>query len=112
MTYSIMYSGGHMKVSRKKMDRKVDRRVSGVKRKAVKSHSVIARKPHRVARTSGKRTPQGVKSLKRKAASGQRTTQSKAHETAETVGKFLGEAIGNAERLINKSVETAKGSVS
>jgi len=100
-----------MKVSRKKMDRKVDRRVSGVKRKAVKSHSVIARKPHRVARTS-KRTHQGVKSLKRKAASGQRTTQSKAHETAETVGKFLGKAIGNAERLINKSVETTKGSLS
>ena len=103
-----------MKVSRKikQLGKKMDRKRPGVKRKVVKKRSVIAQKTRRVARTSGKRAPQGAKALKRKATPAKRTTQSQAHETAKAVGKFLGKAIGNAERIINKTVETAKGSLS
>jgi len=37
------------------------------------------------------------------------TTQSKARKAGEAMGTFLGKAIGNAERLINRAAETARG---
>ena len=103
-----------MKVARKikQLGKKMDRKLSGVKRKVVKKRAVIAQKTRRVARTSGKRAPQGAESVKRKATRAKRTAQSIARETGEAVGKFLGKAIGKAERIINKTVGTAKGSLS
>jgi hypothetical protein len=93
-----------MKVPRKmkQLGKKVDRKLSGVKRKVLKKRSVVAAKPRRVARTPGKRALQGAKSLKR-------TTRSKAREAGKAVGTFLGKAIGNAERIVDKTAETAKG---
>jgi hypothetical protein len=51
-------------------------------------------------------------SLKRKTMGAKRTTRSKAREAGKAVGTFLGKAIGNAERLINNTAETAKGILS
>ena len=100
-----------MKVSRKmnQLGKKVDRKLSGVKRKVLKKRSVVTAKPRRVARTPGKRALQGAKSLKRKTKGAKRTTRSKAREAGKAVGTFLGKAIGNAERIVDKTAETAKG---
>jgi hypothetical protein len=100
-----------MKIRRKmkQLGRKVERKFSGVKRKAVKKRSVVAAKPRRVARTPGTRARQGAPSLKRKTTGATRTTRSKARDAGKAVGTFLGKAIGNAERLINTTAETAKG---
>ena len=89
----------------------MDGKPSGAKRKVVKKHSVNSRKTGRVARTSGKQAPQGAEPVKRKAKQAKRTPKSKARETSEAIGKFLGKAIGNAELIINKTVETAKGKI-
>jgi hypothetical protein len=103
-----------MKVPRKmtKLGKKVERKLSGVKRKVLKKRSVVATKPRRVGRTPGKRALQGAKSLKRKTKDAKRTTRSKARETGKAVGTFLGKAIGDAERMVDKTAETAKGILS
>ncbi|MGH7184429.1 MAG: hypothetical protein ACREJN_20995 [Nitrospiraceae bacterium] len=100
-----------MKVARKikRLGKKADRKPSSIKRKIRKPRSVGARKSHRVAQMLSKRAPQGATSLKRKATGAKRTTQSKvkARKAGIAVGRFLGKAIGNAERIINKTAETA-----
>ena len=103
-----------MKVPRKmkQLGKKVDRKLSVVKRKVLKKRSVVAAKPRRVARTPGERALQRVKSLKRKTKGAKRTTRSKAREAGKAVGTFLGKAIGNAERIVGKTAETAKGILS
>ena len=100
-----------MKVPRKmkQLGKKVDRKLSGVKRKVLKKRSVVAAKPRRVARNPGKRALQAATALKRKTKGAKRTTRSKAREAGKAVGTFLGEAIGNAKRIVDKTAETAKG---
>jgi hypothetical protein len=103
-----------MKVRRKmkQLGKKVDRKLSVVKRKVPKKRSVVAAKPRRVGRAPGKRYLQGAMPLKRKTTGAKRTTGSKAREAGKAVGTFIGKAIGNAERLINTTAETAKGILS
>ena len=103
-----------MKIRRKmkQSGKKVARKISRVTRKVVKKRSVVAPKARRVARAPAKRALQGAKSLKRNPPGGKRTTRSKAREAGKAVGTFLGKAIGNAERLINTTAETAKGILS
>ena len=103
-----------MKVPRKmkQLGKMVDRKLAGVKRKVLKKRAVVAAKPSRVARTPGKRALQGAKSIKRKTKGAKRTTRSKAREAGKAVGTFLGKAIGNAERIVDKTTETAKGILS
>ena len=96
----------------KQLGTKVDRKLSVVKRKVPKKRSVVATKPRRVGRAPDKRHLQGAMSLKRKTMGAKRTTRSKAREAGKAVGTFLGKAIGNAERLINNTAETAKGILS
>ena len=96
----------------KQLGKKVDRKLSGVKRKVLKKRAVVAAKPRRVARTPGTRALQGAKSLKRKTTGAKRTTRSKAREAGKAVGTFLGKAIGNAQRIVDKTAETAKGILS
>ena|ERR1700704_2658959 len=98
-----------MKVRRKmkQSGKKVDRKLSGVKPQVKKKRSVVAAKAPRIARTAGKRALK-AKSVKRKTAGAKPTTRSKVREAGEAVGTFLGKAIGNTERLINKTTETAK----
>ena len=103
-----------MKVPRKmkQLGKKVDRKLCGVKRKVLKKRSVVAAKSRRIARTPGKRALQGAMFLKRKTKGAKRTTRSKAREAGKAVGTFLGKAIGNAQLLIDKTAETAKGILS
>lgn len=103
-----------MKVPRKvkQVGKKVNRKLAGVKRKVLKKGPVVAAKARRVARTPDKRALQGAKSLKRKTKGAKRTTPSKAREAGKTVGTFLGKVIGNAERIVEKTAETAKGILS
>jgi hypothetical protein len=100
-----------MKVQRKmkQSGKKVARKLSGIKQKVVKKRSVVAPKARRVVRAPAKRALQGATSLKRSPPGAKRTTRSKAREAGKAVGTFLGKAIGNAERLINTTAETAKG---
>ena len=90
----------------KQLGKKVDRKLSVIKRKVVKKRSVVGSTARRVARTSG------AKSITRKTTGAKRTTPSKARKAGEAVGTFLGKAIGNAERIINRTAETAKGILS
>ena len=103
-----------MKVPRKmkQLGKKVDRKLASVKQKVLKKRAVVAAKPSRVARTPGTRALQGATSLKRKTKGAKRTTRSKAREAGKAVGTFLGKAIGNAERIVDKAAETAKGILS
>ena len=103
-----------MKVPRKmkQLGKKVGRKLSGVKGKVLKKRSVVAAKPHRAARTLGKRVFQGPKSLKRKTKGMKRTTPSKAREAGKALGTFVGKAIGNAKLIVDKTAETAKGILS
>ncbi|MEO8046289.1 MAG: hypothetical protein ABI684_03310 [Nitrospirota bacterium] len=100
-----------MKVPRKmeQLGKKVDRKLSGVKRNILKKRSVVVAKPSRVARTPGKRALQGAKPLKQKTKGATRTTRSKAREAGKAVGTFLGKAIGKAERFVDITAEAAKG---
>lgn len=93
----------------KQLGKKVERKLSGVKRKVLKKRSVVAAKSRRIGRTSGKRALQGAKSLKRKIKGAKGTTRSKVRQAGKAVGTLLGKAIGNAERLVDKTAETAKG---
>ena len=99
-----------MKVPRKmnQLGKNVDRKLSGVKRKVLKKRSVVAAKPRR-ARTPRKRALQGAKSFKLKTKGAKRTTRSKARQAGKAIGTVLGKAIGNAERIVDKTAETAKG---
>ena len=103
-----------MKIRRKikQSSKKVARKLSGVKLKVVKKGSGVAPKARRVARSPAKRSLQGAKLLKRTPPGSKRTNRSKAREAGKAVGTFLGKAIGNAERLINTTAETAKGILS
>ena len=103
-----------MKIPRKmkQLGKKVDRKLSSVKRKVLKKRSVVAAKPRRIARTPVKQAVQGAKSLKRKTKGATRTTQSKARKAGKAVGTFIGKAIRNAERIVDKTAETAKGILS
>jgi len=96
----------------KELGKKVDRKLSGVKREIVKKRSVVAPKARRVARAPAKRALQGTKSLERKTSGAKRTTRSKAREAGKAVGTFLGNTIGNAERVINITAETVKSILS
>lgn len=53
-----------------------------------------------------------TKSLKRKTTGAKHTARSKAREAGKAVGTVLGKAIGNAERIIDKTAGTAKGILS
>jgi len=96
----------------KQLGKKVGRKLSVVKRKVLKKRSVVAAKPRRVTRTLDKRALQGAKSLERKTKGVKRTTPSKAREAGKAVGTFVGKVIGNAERIVDKAAETAKGILS
>ena len=102
-----------MKVMRKitRRSKKTDQKPSGIARKGRKPRSIGARKSHPVARIVSKRAAQESKSLKPLAKRTERTIQTTAiaRKAGKAVGKFLGSAIGNAERIIHKTAETAKG---
>src|SRR4051812_30350146 len=96
----------------KSSGKKVARKLSGLKQKVVKKRSVVAPKARRSGRAHAKRALQGAKVPKRSFPGAKRTTRSKVREAGKAVGTFLGKAIGNAERLINTTGETAKGFLS
>lgn len=93
----------------KQLGKKMERKLSSVKRKVLKKRSIVAAKSRRIARTPAKRALQGAKSLKRKIKGVKGTTRSKMREAGKAVGTLLGKAIGNAQRLVDKTAETAKG---
>ena len=103
-----------MKVPRKmkQLGKKVERKLSGAKRKVLKKRSIVAAKSRRIARTPGKRALQGATSLKRKIKGAKGITRSKVREAGNAVGTLLGKAIGNAQLIIDKTAETAKGILS